>query len=368
MPHSSRPRHPAIECRPPQNTTVIESGGSNINRFSQVPQQATTAARQVLARYAFAASVTSLTGLGAAGGFSGALLWRCRAAAQDWCLRGWPLGGVSAERLTWIHTELTRLAAECRWVPTPIQSTGGPSWVELDGRLWEISPWVPGSADFAQNPSAERLVAACGKLAEIHLAARHAGECKTARSPSIATRLEFVVQLDGGLWRAIHEAVSSRASTAFAPRARQLLAAYAQRAAPLRAELTALESTQFALHTCHGDLWHDHVLYNGPDVSGFIDFGAMRIDSPASDLARLLGSLAKDDRALWDAGFAAYASRAPLNDAERRLAVTIDHANVLLAGMNWLKWLFIEQRQFEDPQRVQQRLDAILERAPTRWA
>ena len=214
----------------------------------------------------------------------------------------------------------------------------------------------------------ERLVAACGKLAEFHLAARHAGECKTARSPSIATRLEFVVQLDGGLWRAIHEAVSSRASTAFAPRARQLLAAYAQRAAPLRAELTALESTQFALHTCHGDLWHDHVLYNGPDVSGFIDFGAMRIDSPASDLARLLGSLAKDDRALWDAGFAAYASRAPLNDAERRLAVTIDHANVLLAGMNWLKWLFIEQRQFEDPQRVQQRLDAILERAPTRWA
>ena len=340
----------------------IKSGGSNINRFSQVPSQVATAARQVLTHYALADAVTTLTSLGAAGGFSGALLWHCATANQEACLRGWPLGGVNAGRLTWIHSELARIAVHCPGIPVPLKTVRGSTWVEWDGRLWEITPWLPGAADFARNPSVARLAAACTRLAAFHLAAQQGGERTVAPSPSIATRLEFMSQLDGGLWRTIHEAVTARASTAFAPRARQLLAAYAQRAIPLRAELAAVGSSPFSLKTCHGDLWHDHVLYTGEDVSGFIDFGALRIDSPASDLARLLGSLAKDDRQLWDAGFAAYGARAPLSEAERRLAETIDRATVLLSGMNWLKWLFVEQRQFEDPQRVQQRLDAILER------
>ena len=124
-----------------------------------------------------------------------------------------------------------------------------------------------------------------------------------------------------------------------------------------------MQSTSFPLQTCHGDLWHDHVLYKGQEISGFIDFGAMRVDSPASDLARLLGSLAKDDRTLWDAGFAAYETVTPLSAAEKDLAETIDHATVLLSGMNWLKWLFLEQRHFEAAERVGQRLDALLERS-----
>lgn len=304
-----------------------------------------------------------MTSLGAAGGFSGALLWRCQGGEQDKCLRGWPLGGPNTARLTWIHGELLRIAAHCGGIPTPFTAASGCTWVELDGRLWEITPWLPGTADFALNPSADRLAAACTKLAEFHLAAQQGGERQRAAAPSVATRLELVNQLDGGLWRTIQDAVTARASTAFAPRARQLLAAYAQRASQLRADLTAVASTPFALHTCHGDLWHDHVLFVGQEVSGFLDFGAMRIDSPAADLARLLGSLAKNDRQLWEAGFAAYAARAPLCAAEKQLAATIDRATVLLSGMNWLKWLFLEQRQFEDPQRVQQRLDAILERA-----
>lgn len=56
-------------------------------------------------------------------------------------------------------------------------------------------------------------------------------------------------------------------------------------------QLKPLADVSFRLQPCIRDIWHDHVLFDGDRVTGLIDFGAMQIDTPATDIARLVGSL-----------------------------------------------------------------------------
>ena len=82
----------------------------------------------------------------------------------------------------------------------------------------------------------------------------------------------------------------------------------------------------------------------------------------ATDIARLLGSLARDQREDWETGLAAYQELRPLEAHERRLVHTFDESTVLLSGMNWLRWICLEQRRFEQPAEVIARLDEIVTR------
>jgi homoserine kinase type II len=116
------------------------------------------------------------------------------------------------------------------------------------------------------------------------------------------------------------------------------------------------------LQPCLRDVWHDHVLFDEDKVSGLIDFGAMRVDTPAGDIARLLGSLVRDDADGWQAGLAAYETVRPLATTERMLLAAFDVANVTLAGIHWIGWLYIEGRQFEELDRVASRLLEIRQR------
>src|SRR5207237_4695271 len=75
---------------------------------------------------------------------------------------------------------------------------------------------------------------------------------------------------------------------------------------------------------CLCDVWHDHVLFTGDDVTGLIDYGAVKEDNVAADLARLLGSLVGDDRALYEMGLDAYAAVRPLAEQERQLVPLLD--------------------------------------------
>ena len=128
---------------------------------------------------------------------------------------------------------------------------------------------------------------------------------------------------------------------------------------------------RFPLQICIKDIWHDHILFDGQRVGGIVDFGAMNIDTVASDLARLLGSLVGDSTVVpttfnadsgidggtggdgestdsWQLGLAAYHCVRPLSDGERRAVQVWDRANVLLSGLQWLSWVFIDGREFEN--------------------
>jgi len=107
--------------------------------------------------------------LGNHGGFSGATLWRITGDRGDWCLRAWPEGGMDCERLTKIHRLMDQArTAGLAFVPRVHQTIRGHSCVEYGGRLWEVVSWMPGKADFWQQPSAARIEAACTALAQVH--------------------------------------------------------------------------------------------------------------------------------------------------------------------------------------------------------
>ena len=199
-------------------------------------------------------------------------------------------------------------------------------------------------------------------LAQLHTAANAVPSDRAGPSPSLVTRLAMMRHNDHKVLDAIEQALASKSQTPWERRARVLLDRYRQVASTVMRELQAVQAATVPLQVCHGDLWRDHVLFRGEQVSGIIDFGAMKVESPATDIARLLGSLAGDDPQCWKAGLMAYHQMRPLQDPESRLIEVFDHSATLLAGVNWLKWLLLEERQFDSPQRVLERMDEILER------
>jgi homoserine kinase type II len=145
-------------------------------------------------------------------------------------------------------------------------------------------------------------------------------------------------------------------------RAKQAIAHARACLASIQVMVEAACSWQVPLQPCIRDVWHDHVLFTGDCVTGLIDFGAMRVESVAADVARLLGSLAGDDRSLWQVGLAAYCSIRPLSEDERTLVGVLDQSGVVLAVLNWLEWLYRQRRQFPDPRAVARRFNDLLPR------
>jgi Ser/Thr protein kinase RdoA (MazF antagonist) len=308
-------------------------------------------ARDLLARYALPAP--TLHPLGNHGGFSGAHLWRVEAAGASFCLRAWPTDDPTPERLRWLHGLMSPAALP--FVPRIIP-TGSATFTAHAGRLWELTTWLPGRADF-RHPQPARLRAACVALARLHHAwaglAPARGIC-----PALARRLErtdaWLTLVSSGWYPRPDDGDLVKP---WAERAWRLLAVWAGRVAPL---LAPWAGRSFPLHPCLCDIWHNHVLFEGDAVTGIIDYGSVKVDHPTADLARLLGSLVGDDAVAWADGLDAYTSVRPLSSDERELARALDRTGVVLGAANWLKWLYHDGRRFEDGRLVADRLAGLV--------
>jgi Ser/Thr protein kinase RdoA (MazF antagonist) len=123
---------------------------------------------------------------------------------------------------------------------------------------------------------------------------------------------------------------------------------------------------QVRLSPCHGDPWHDNLLFSGDELTGLVDYGAARVDDPAADLARLLGSLAGNDRQAWAEGMAAYAAVRPLPADAGPYLAALDETGVVLAAANWLRWLYHEGRPVTDQPATVRRLAELVRRLEAR--
>lgn len=326
---------------------------------------ADTAYRRVLQAYPPDCLPQQADYLAGAGGFSGARFWRLQTARGLLCLRRWPRERPSRQQLEFIQAVLWHVRQEgFERLPLPLETQTHAGYVCEAGHLWELSPWMPGQADYRQAPSEARLSAALGTLAEFHLAA--ASFPLPDRSPGLSQGIHE--RIERARWwspvqlRRLMEAVESRDWPELSHRARQWLALAPTALERLRPALARAESLATPLQPCIRDIWHDHVLFFGDEVSGLVDFGAMQPDSVAADVARLLGSLAGDDRRAWQTGLAAYETVRPLSEPERALIPVFDQANTVLSGLNWLQWIYLDGRQFDNRQAVLERLDGNLPR------
>ncbi len=291
--------------------------------------------------------------LGNAGGFSGARLWRFAAGRGTLLLRAWPPGSPDRTTLECIHGWLGSLR-DLPFIPLPIADREGHTFQHVAGPLWQLEPWMPGEAEPDRPPQRDRLGAGFVGLGALHAALVHQGG--VGPSVGLAARAHEITawltsgfdELAGHLRRAPASAERELA-TQWSRLARRLAPAVVE-------ELRREASRPVPVQPCLRDARPEHFLFRDATLTGLVDFGAMAVESPAADLARLLADWVGEDRALRGSALTAYESVFPLGPDTSRLIGVFERSTSLLIGGHWARWHYRENRTFDDPQAVRKGL------------
>lgn len=327
----------------------------------------------VLLHYALAGgAVRHIQPLANAGGWSGSRIWRISdAAGNEWCLRRWPKEHPTLAGLRMIHEVLGLVSSELPIVAFPRRTNSGSTIVEAAGHRWELTSWLQGNADFHQYPTRPRLRSAMLLLARFHvLTGRYQG--RRGAAPAIHDRqVRLMVLRRSELCRelaTIERSLSNPLGNEIDDRSK-LLFVLTRKAIENPDLLNALShARELWLQPAIRDVHHDHVLFTGDEVSGLIDFGAMRIDTPLTDVARLVGSLVGDDREARSFALDAYSELSPLGALERQLIDVLDKSGLVLGALNWLMWMYVERRDMGPVKPIVKRLDELSARLQNRAA
>ena len=330
-----------------------------------------------------------------AGGFSGSQVLRVvLPSGAAWALKQFP-AACDAERAVWLHRVIRHLrAAPLRWIPEVASGAGGSVWRDGSGGLWEMLSWMPGQPQAA--PSGETQQVMIEAVGALHTRAASLAHTPAGMrvSQAVGDRLEQCRRLlrdpwDGRYgqtrsscsWKGAAQGQAARLAAAVRL-ASEILQADGEQAlrrvldrqprpVPCLPVLRDLTADHFLLSETHepGDFVGGGHGAGPPAVTGLIDFHAARVDSPACDLARLLGS--------WNAGLpsqeaidqavAWYRPQASCGVAlpqdPRQLAALIGFfaaTGVVLGLDNWFRWLLQEERQFPDGEAVLARVETHL--------
>ncbi len=311
----------------------------------------------------------------ATNGFSGTRHWQIKLPdASRFMIRQLPQGAMM-ERLDQTRQILKHVVCQgCDFVPLPLETSAGNAAICLSDRCWQLEPFFPGVANFRQRPTPARMKNAMQTLARWHRAAATIGGVESRSSklvmqgntaPGIASRLTrcIAVGRPGGVIDQIHRLASGgRLRSPIEVASSPFIAAFQKGAAELRNRLERASQLQVPIQYCIRDIHHEHLLFadaSSDEISGVVDYDAVRMDSVAADLSRLLRSMLDGGPASWMQAISDYEHIRPLADSERELLAAFDESNRLLSGVQWLEWIVLEQRQF-DWERVNHRLQEIL--------
>ncbi len=291
-------------------------------------------------------------------GLSGAVVWRGEdtTGTPRVALKGWPLS-TAAERIEHVHLWLSQ-AAHLSFVPTVFKSVRKQSAVLVDGRVWDACRWLPGTP--CEVPTVAEVRAACTAVAQIHLcwpALEDRRPCRgvVARLAILTdhrallddwnhTLPPFVPELDPLLRRAVQEVLR------VADSATAVLRSWAAWPLPVR--------------PCVRDLRGEHVLFEAERVTGIVDYGAMAVDHPAVDLARLLDDYASSDDNLFGEGLDAYRKEgAPLSlEVPDKFVRLLANTGAVCSILGWLVRFFVRREPVLRPAATAVRLWELLAR------
>jgi thiamine kinase-like enzyme len=326
---------------------------------------ADSSAQGALAHYGRRFAESSWTALGNAGGFSGAQIWRGEIAGGDrYCLRAWPSGKMTEERLPIIHQAMAALGS-LTFVPDLVRTTKGVTWVSSGENLWEITDWMPGKSDFHANQNNARLFAAMRALAMMHEKLKPTREV-VAPAPAVKRILRALRNwrelLQSG-WKPNFKLPQPGPITGFARRAWKAISSNTY---SIEFTLMDWETRPLPVQLCLCDVWHDHILFEGDAVTGVIDYGAVKPDCVAVDLARLLGSMIPDQPERMHDALSVYSAIHPVPSEVLKLTAVLDHAGSTIGLTNWLRWLYLDTRNYSESASVAKRMQALLKRVETK--
>ena len=293
------------------------------------------------------------------GGLSGAKVWRCQSSLLGpLCLRQWSPSHPTPQRLQFMHDALDIARQHVTFIPQLHRDRMGKSFWLNDGCLWEVTQWMPGEANYLARPNREKLWSAIDALVTLHSAwfgqlSAEEGEpavsptstSLTATSPSVLQRIEMLSE-----WLATRDLVEQVGAAVRGPveaaACMSTVKMLHSRGPQLLDELRHAGEQQVRLQPVLRDIWSDHLLFEGNRVSGIIDFGAMRLDEPATDLARLLGSLHPFEFDQRRAAIDYYNAQRPEHPVSAPHVDLLDRSAALLTALQWLRWLILERRKF----------------------
>ena len=288
------------------------------------------------------------------GGLSGARVWQCNSSLHGLlCLRKWSPTHPTPARLQFIHTALDQAHEKLTFVPRVHRDQLGNSFWPVDDCLWEVTQWMPGEANYLARPTREKLWSAVDSIAELHAVwSEHTSQL--ALSPSVEQRATMLRD-----WLAMSDLMERVGSNVRGPIEAVACMSTVQmlhsRGPLLLAELQRISNEPVRLQPVLRDVWNDHLLFDENRVSGIVDFGAMRNDEPAADLARMLGSLHPFETDQRLAAIERYNSKRLAQPVDPARVDLLDRSATLLTALQWLQWLVLERRSF--PMEVSKLMD-----------
>jgi homoserine kinase type II len=255
-------------------------------------------------------------------------------------------------------------AGDLGFLPVPIAAQDGQTIQRCDGRFWELAPWLEGQPERNRPPDRHRVQAAFRALARLHR--RLAGQATVGRSPGLAKCIVELEELDSQGYRSLESALHRAPAGEIRVAGFRWLALARATAPRLLPEIRDAARLAVPLQPCLRDARPEHFLFQGNEVSGMVDFGAMGVETVAADLARLTGEWFADNQSLRTLAVAAYEEIRPIDPSEAALSVAFEAAADLLIAGHWLAWEFLDQRQFDDPMALPQGIARGLERLQRR--
>jgi len=278
------------------------------------------------------------------------------------------------------------------WRPTRL-------WVD-QGDVWQVEPWAAGCNDYLIHPSPQKLESAMQALACLHrvwvdgqwppsdlernrpanlplqtaqpgLARGHGhGPPYPTMGPSAGLQFRLqqtrhaLAQAPQWIAQARQQLLRwepQEASAAQAPAGEateetigdpvawlevvdEIQRAWTSQADDLLQELTWAIRLSLPCGPVLADVWSDHLFFQDQRLVTIIDYGALRIDSVAADLSRVLSSLCGEDATARGTALRAYEEMRPLQESESRAIGVFDRSSQLLGSMQWLRWIFVEGR------------------------
>lgn len=300
-------------------------------------------------------------------GISGSQVWKVTHGERRYCLKSWP----RRFNLSATHASKHRLLSHVReqdFTLTPVASVtlDGRTVVETKENLWDLTTWMPGDHYRRSKLKGEKLQRAMIALARFHTAAhrfKDSSESPSIRSSSaLAQRIRICRSLSAEDLQVFERLIVTRRDDTFGNVLLQIVDNLKQALPIVLRQLEFATERPLPQQWCLRDAKYDHILFQDGEPSAIIDFGAATVDSVACDIARLVGSLLDVTAAVWQAAIEAYCSVSQLSQAELEAVPLFDRGGVVAAASNWLRWLVVEQRQFENREAVQSQLEWLANR------